>query len=302
MTNETLSNIIKIEMAKTTSKQRATKIKNWLGFAPLLIFCLSFEFVPIAFLLRGSFIDKTTQGFTLSHYASMGRTIYVNSFMNSIKISGLTAIIGVFFGTLIGYAIYRWPSERMRNALISLSDVTTNFSGAPLAFAFVIILGMNGVITQFLVKYFDYNLYPQFSIYSFSGLVLAYVYFQLPLMVLIIIPAFVGLKQEWKESAESLGANTFQFWRYIGIPVLAPSLLAGLTLLFANAFGAYATAYTLVESQLSLVTLQIGYMIAGEVRHDPGIGMAMAIISLIVMGLSIAVYQIATKRVRRWSK
>ncbi len=282
--------------------RKKSDFKNWLGFFPFLAFCFAFEFVPILFLLRGSFIDRLTKEFTLAHYQAMSKTIYINSFLNSIKISGLTAIIGVVLGTLIGYAIYCWPSERLRNTLISLSDVTTNFSGAPLAFAFVIILGMNGVITQFLFKYFDYALYPNFSIYSFSGLVLAYVYFQLPLMVLIIIPAFAGIKKEWQESAESLGANTLQFWWRIGIPILTPSLLAGLTLLFANAFGAYATAYTLVESQLSLVTLQIGYMIAGEVRHDPGVGMVMAIISLIIMGLSIAAYQLATAKARRWSK
>lgn len=285
-----------------THNKRSSSLKSWLGFVPFLLVCLAFEFVPIIYLIRGSFIDKATQTFTLAHYQAMSRTIYVNSFLNSIKISGLTAIIGVVLGTLIGYAIYRWPSEGLKNALISLSDVTTNFAGAPLAFAFVIILGMNGVITQFLFKYFSYELYPDFSIYSFSGLALAYVYFQLPLMVLLIIPAFVGIKKEWQESAESLGANTFQFWWNIGIPVLAPSLLAGLTLLFANAYGAYATAYTLVESQLSLVTLQIGFMIAGEVRHDPGIGMAMAVLSLIIMGLSIWAYQIATTRARRWSE
>jgi len=283
-------------------EQKRLKNRNWLGFLPFLLFCLAFEFVPILFLLRGSFIDKATHQVTINHYLTMQRTLYVNSFMNSIKLSTLSAIIGVVLGTLIGYAIYRLPSERFRNALISLSDVTTNFAGAPLAFAFIIILGMNGVITQFLLKYFQYELYPRFSIYSFSGLLLAYIYFQLPLMVLIIIPAFVGIRNEWQESAKSLGANTLQFWWRIGLPILTPSLLAGLTLLFANAFGAYATAYTLVESQLSLVTLQIGYMIAGEVRHDPGIGMAMAILSLIIMGLSITFYQLALLRARRWSK
>ncbi len=287
-------------MAKNT--QVRIRIGVWLGLVPFLVFCLAFEFIPILFLIRGSFIDKTTQGLTIGHYLQMGRAIYTNSFINSIKISGLTAIIGVFLGTVIGYAIYRWPSEKLREALISLSDVTTNFAGAPLAFAFIIILGMNGVITQFLLKYFEYDLYPKFSIYSFSGLMLAYVYFQLPLMVLLVIPAFSAIKKEWKESAESLGANNFQFWRRIGLPVLMPSLLAGFTLLFANAFGAYATAYTLVESQLSLVTLQIGYMIAGEVRHDPGIGMAMAVLSLIIMGLSIGIYQLTTIQARKWTK
>jgi putative spermidine/putrescine transport system permease protein len=275
---------------------------DWLGFAPFLLFCLAFEIVPILFLIRGSLILKTTHQFTLQHFIDMQKPLYVNSFVNSIKISGLSAVIGVIMGTLIGYAIYRWPSERVREALITLSDVTTNFAGAPLAFAFVVILGLNGVITQFLLKYMDYKLYPNFSIYSFSGLTLAYVYFQLPLMVLLVLPAFAGIKKEWQESAESLGAGTFQFWWRIGIPILTPSLVAGLTLLFANAFGAYATAYTLVQNQLSLVTLQIGYTIAGEVRQDPGIGMAMAVLSLVIMGLSIWAYQTTTRRARRWSK
>jgi putative spermidine/putrescine transport system permease protein len=284
------------------SKRKTGRISNWLGFAPFLVFCMMFEIVPIFFLLRGSFIEKSTHLFTLQNYIDLNAPLYIKSFLNSIKISGLTAIIGVVLGTFIGYAIYRWPSERVREALISLSDVTTNFAGAPLAFAFVVILGLNGVITQFLLQYFDYKLYPKFSIYSFSGLTLAYVYFQLPLMVLLILPAFAGIKKEWQESAQSLGAGTFQFWRRIGIPILMPSLIAGLTLLFANAFGAYATAYTLVQAKLSLVTLQIGYMIAGEVRQNQSVGMAMAIVSLVIMGLSIWIYQVATRRARRWSK
>jgi putative spermidine/putrescine transport system permease protein len=272
------------------------------GFAPFLIFCAVFEFVPIFFLLRGSFLEKTSGTFTLSHYVELQRALYINSFLNSVKLSGLTAAVGVVLGAVIGYAIYLWPSQRVRDALITLSDVTTNFAGAPLAFAFVVILGLNGVITQFLQQYFHYDLYSAFSIYSFWGIVLAYVYFQLPLMVLLILPAFAGIKREWRESAESLHATTFQFWWDIGIPILTPSLVAGFTLLFANAFGAYATAYTLVQAKLALVTLQIGYMIAGEVRQDPGVGMAMAVLSLVIMGLSIGVYQMATTRARRWSK
>ncbi len=286
----------------TSRKIKTNKYSDWAGFAPFLLFCLVFEIVPMLFLIQGSFVEKTTSEFTLSHYLQLQRPLYVNSFINSISLSGLTALIGVVLGTFIGYAIYRWPSERVRDALITLSDVTTNFAGAPLAFAFIVILGLNGVITQFLLRFFQYNLYPTFSIYSFSGLVLAYVYFQLPLMVLLILPAFAGIKKEWQESAESLSASTFQFWWHIGLPVLLPSLIAGFTLLFANAFGAYATAYTLVQSKMSLVTLQIGYMIAGEVRQDPGVGMAMAVLSLIIMGLSIGIYQVAAGRARRWSK
>lgn len=275
---------------------------NWLGIVPFLVFCIAFEILPMLMLLRGSLLVKNSVKITFAHYLELVHPLYINSFLNSIKLSGLTAIIGTIVGALVGYAIYRWPSNRVREILITLSDVTTNFAGAPLAFAFVIILGINGVITQFFIQYLNTKIYPNFSIYSFSGLVLAYVYFQIPLMVLLVIPAFEGIRKEWQESAQSLGANTFQFWWRIGIPVLTPSLIAGVTLLFANAFGAYATAYTLVESQLSLVTLQIGYFIAGEVRHDPGIGMAMATVSLIIMGISILVYQLATGRARKWSR
>jgi len=283
-------------------KHKSDSVSDWAGFIPFLLFCLTFEIIPILFLARGSFLQKGTGQFTLLNYVNLQHPLYIRSFINSIKLSGMTALVGVILGTLIGYAIYRWPSERMREFLITLSDVTTNFAGAPLAFAFVVILGLNGVITQFLAQYLNYELYPDFSIYSFSGLILAYVYFQLPLMVLLILPAFAGIKKEWQESAQSLAANDFQFWWHIGIPVLVPSLIAGFTLLFANAFGAYATAYTLVQAKLSLVTLQIGYMIAGEVRADQGIGMAMAVVSLIIMGLSIGAYQIAASRARRWSK
>ncbi len=282
----------------TSIKSRKRNITDLFGVVPFLLFCLAFEIIPIILLIRGSLIDKATKAFTLKHYLSLGTPLYINSFWNSIKLSGLTALIGCILGTLIAYAIYRWPSIKVQHALVTLSDVTTNFAGAPLAFAFIVILGMNGVITQILLRYFHIQLYPKLSIYSFSGLVLAYVYFQVPLMILLVIPAFEGLKKEWFESAQSLGASNFQYWWRIGLPLLMPSIIAGLTLLFANAFGAFATAYTLVESQLSLVTLQIGFMIAGEVRHDPGIGMAMSVVSLILMGLSIGLYQLSTRRAK----
>ncbi len=272
----------------------------WLGIVPVLLFCFAIEIVPIIMMVRGSIIDPEGN-ISLVNYASLGIPLYINSFLNSIKLSGLTALIGTVMGTLIGYVIYRWPSDRMRGALITLSDVTTNFAGAPLAFAFIIVLGSTGIITQFLLQYLNLKIYPEFSVYSFWGLVLAYVYFQLPLMVLLIIPAFNGLRKEWFESAQNLGASSFQYWRRIGLPVLMPSLASGLVLLFANAFGAYATAYTLTGSSLTLATIQIGFTVTGEVRHDPGVGLAMAVISLLIMGSCIALYQRATRAARRWS-
>ncbi len=273
----------------------------WLGVLPFLAFCLVFEIIPVFILLFGSFSDKSGV-FTFANYEKISAPIYIRSFWNSIQISAITAVLGAILGLVIGYAIFRIRSPRVREALIALSDVTTNFAGAPLAFAFIVILGSSGVVTLAFEKYFALELYPTFSIYSYSGLILAYLYFQLPLMILLIIPAFTGLRREWEESAHNLGATTLQYWRRIGLPILMPSLIAGIVLLFANAFGAYATAWTLGGSNITLVTIQIAFNITGEVLHDPGAGDAMAIVSLLIMSACIAIYQIANSKARRWVK
>jgi putative spermidine/putrescine transport system permease protein len=273
----------------------------WLGVLPFLVFCLAFEIIPVCILLIGSFSDKNGV-LTFVNYERITAPIYIRSFWNSIQLSAITAILGAILGLLIGYAIFRIQSPRLREALVALSDVTTNFAGAPLAFAFIVILGSSGVVTLAFEKYLSLKLYPTFSIYSYSGLILAYLYFQLPLMILLIIPAFVGLRREWVESAQNLGATTMQYWWRIGLPILMPALIAGVVLLFANAFGAYATAWTLGGSNITLVTIQIAFNVTGEVLHDPGAGDALAIVSLLIMGGCIAIYQLANTRARQWVK
>jgi putative spermidine/putrescine transport system permease protein len=272
---------------------------NWLPLVPFLIFTIAIMILPIIFMLEGSF--TTSEGlFTLQNYAQMKAPLYTQSFKNSILLSGITALLGTLFGTILGYVVNRLQSSQFRELIITLCDVTSNFSGAPLAFAFIVILGSNGVLTLALSQHFGWEIYPTFSIYSFWGLVLAYTYFQLPLMVLLVLPAVAGLKQEWREAALSLGADTRTYWRYIGLPILAPAILANLLLLFANAFGAYATAYTLTGSRFNLVTLQLGSLLTGEVLRDPGAGDAMGILTLLLMGLTIFLYQLAARRARRW--
>jgi putative spermidine/putrescine transport system permease protein len=272
---------------------------NWLPIIPFLAITLAIMVLPIAFMLEGSF--KTSAGnFTLENYSQMTAPLYTQSFRNSILLSGITAILGTIFGTAVGYFIHRLHSSRIRELVVTLCDVTSNFSGAPLAFAFIVVLGSNGVLTLALSQYFGWKIYPTFSIYSFWGLVLAYTYFQLPLMVLLVLPAVAGLKQEWREAALSLGANARTYWRYVGLPILAPAILANLLLLFANAFGAYATAYTLTGSRFNLVTLQLGSLLTGEVLRDPGAGDAMGILTLLLMGATISLYQLAARRARRW--
>jgi putative spermidine/putrescine transport system permease protein len=259
----------------------------WLGLAPFFIFGLAFEFLPLLTVIESSLTSKGL--LTAEFYRQALDPLFLRSFGNSIKLSATTASLGVIFGTLVAYAIITTRNKFIQNALTALSDVTTNFGGAPLAFAFIVILGSTGVITLIL-KQAGISLYPNFRIYSISGLTIAYLYFQLPLMILLIIPALHGLKREWREAALNLGASTFRYWLEIALPILLPALLSGFLLLFANSFGAYATAWTLTGSDVDLITIRIAALIRGEVQLAPELADALSMMSLVIMTACVIGY------------
>lgn len=269
----------------------------WLALAPFLVFGLLFEILPVATLVVGS-LRAEGGGLGLEAYRRAFSPMIIAAFGNSVRLALVTAGLGVVLGTLVAQAIVTSRSSRIRNGLIALADVATNFGGAPLAFAFILTLGSTGIITL-LLKGVGISLYPDFRIYSVTGLTIAYLYFQLPLMILLVLPALHGLRPEWREAAANLGAPAIRYWRHIGIPMLAPSLLGGFLLLFANAFGAYATAWTLTGSDVNLVTVQIASLITGEVQFDPAQADALAVMALAVMAGSVALYQILARRSRR---
>lgn len=286
---------ISIPRLKKTSKP-ATAWVAWLGLVPFFIFGLAFEILPILTTLRSSF---TSDGrITFEFYRQAMEPLFLRSFATTFKISATTAFLGMIFGTLVAYAIITTRNKFVKNALTALSDVTTNFGGAPLAFAFIVILGSTGIITL-LFKEVGIQLYPHFRIYSASGLTIAYLYFQLPLMILLIIPSLHGLKREWHEAALNLGASTFQYWTRVALPILFPSLASGFLLLFANSFGAYATAWTLTGSDVDLITIRIAALIRGEVQLAPELADALSIISLLIMIACVLGYTWLSSRARR---
>lgn len=261
----------------------------WLGLVPFFLFGIAFEIIPVLTLLRSSLTSRDV--FTFQNYERALTPIFIESFRNSIQLSAATALLGVVFGTIVAYAIITTRNEFIRNAITALADVTTNFGGAPLAFAFIVVLGSTGIVTLIL-KLVGINLYPDlFRIYSIQGLAIAYLYFQLPLMILLIIPSLLGLRREWREAAINLGASTWHYWLRIALPILFPSLLGGFLLLFANSFGAYATAWTLTGPDVNLVTVQIAALVRGEVQLDPALADALAMMSLMVMALCVMGYQ-----------
>ena len=286
----------------TSTPAQAKRVSNswfaWLGLLPLILFGLAFELLPLLTTIRSSLTNKGT--LTLDFYRQALDPLFLRSFGNTIKLSTTTALLGVVFGTLVAYAVITTRNRFIRNALTALSDVTTNFGGAPLAFAFIVILGSTGIITM-LLKQVGIQLYPNFRIYSISGLTIAYLYFQIPLMILLIIPSLLGLKREWQEAAVNLGASTFQYWIRVALPILFPALASGFLLLFANSFGAYATAWTLTGSDVDLITIRIAALVRGEVQLAPELADALSIISLLIMSACVIGYMWLSNRAKKVS-
>ena len=279
-----------------------SNLRNWIGVIPFFLFALLFIFLPSVRLFVGSFTNADGR-FTLENVIELFTQQYIlDSYLLSIRISAVTALGGGIFGLLLAYSVTVGGLPKpLRSALITFSGVASNFAGVPLAFAFVATLGRTGFVTTVLKEVFGFNVYDAgFNLYSFLGLSLTYMYFQFPLMVLIMAPALDGLKSEWREAAENLGANSMQYWLRIALPILLPSILGAMILLFGNAFGAYATAYALTGGRLPIITIQIGAQVRGDVLHNPNLGNAMAMGMVFIMAISLAGYSWLQGKTERW--
>jgi putative spermidine/putrescine transport system permease protein len=275
----------------------------WVGLVPFLLFSALFMLLPISFLVIGSFQDARGTP-TLQNYADLSQNFIVQAYENSIEISLVTAVVGGSFGFLLAYAVILGGLPRiLRTVLMTFSGVASNFAGVPLALAFVFTIGHAGLVTAFLTSVFHVDIYAGgFSIFTKLGLEIVYLYFQFPLMMLIVAPAIDGLKRDWREASENLGASSAQYWRHVALPILTPTLLGTTILLFGNAFGAQATAYQLTAGQVNLVTLVISSQIRGDVLHNVGLGYALAVGMVVIMGGTIALYTVLQRRAERWLK
>ncbi|WP_132015823.1 ABC transporter permease [Hydrogenispora ethanolica] len=277
------------------------RLRSGLGLLPFILFAVAFMLLPAGSLLIGGFQDPAGH-FTLDNIYRLARPDIMGSYLLTVQISLVTALGGGVLGFLLAYGITLGGLPRFVQGFITtFCGVASNFAGVPLAFAFISTLGRVGMITVLLRTLFGINLYDRgFNLYSFWGLSLTYLFFQIPLMVLIITPALEGMKKQWREAAESLGASAFQYWRMVALPVLAPTLLASFILLFGNAFGAYATAYALTGGLLNITPILIGAQIRGDVLHDPNLGYALALGMVILMALLILAYSWLQKTYSRW--
>ncbi len=275
----------------------------WLTLLPFAIFAFMFLLYPASIVGVRSFEDSQTHAFTFKYIANLLKDPYLlGAYWISIKISLVTALGGGIFGFLLAFSAIRGGLPPfMRSSLMTFCGVASNFAGVPLAFAFIALLSPQGELTRFLANVVGYNIYYHgFTLYTFWGLSIVYMYFQFPLMVLIIAPAIDGLRREWLEAAENLGANSFQYWRYVAFPILLPALLGTMILLFGNAFGAYATAWALTGGQINLVTIVIGSELSGDILSDPGLGYSLALGMVVVMAVAIVIRTVLQRQTERW--
>ena len=262
--------------------QKKYQLKNMVTMIPLLLLATFFIFLPLASMIKDSFIMPEVGGFIINNYLTIiSDPIYQVATKNSLYLSTFSALAGLVISFFIAWAVNE-IGPKGQDRMMSLLNMVSNFAGLPLYFAFVVILGNTGVFVLAL-KAIGINLGTVFKLYSIDGLMLLFIYFQIPLGSLMLIPAFEAIKSAWKEAAEILQATKLQFWTRIGVPVLLPSLLDTFGLLFANAITAYATVILLVTTSIPLLPVKITTMFTGEMVPQREMGAALAIWMILLM-------------------
>jgi putative spermidine/putrescine transport system permease protein len=260
--------------------------------------------VPAGEIIAGAFKSASGSA-TYANIRALYHEPYLHQYWVTIKISLITAGAGAILGLFIAYAALREGTPRaIRTVVTTFSGVAANFAGIPLAFAFVATLGTIGVVTSFMRDHLGYDPYRHgFTLFGETGVEIVYLYFQIPLMILVIAPAIDGLKREWREAASNLGASSWQFWRYVGVPVLMPAILGAFILLFGNSFSAYATAYALTTGNgLPIVPITIGAYFSGNVLSNPHFAQALAFGMFVVLAVMMLLYVPLQRRSSRWMR
>ena len=278
-----------------------THARSLLGTVPFFAYVAIFLVVPTLVVVIGAFTGDG--GFTLANLSALGDRYILEAFGRSILLSAITAAVGAILGALLAYALVTArPGGVLRRVVTAASGVLAQFGGVTLAFAFLATIGLSGFVTVFLRDHLGFDIYSSgVWLFELPGLVLVYTYFQIPLMVIVFLPALDGIRPQWREATESLGGSTWQYWTRVAGPLLAPAFLGSTLLLFANAFSAYATAAALVSQGNPIVPLQIRTALTSEVvLGQQNLGKAMALGMVVVVAVVMSLYALLQRRTARW--
>ena len=275
-------------------------LRDSLPLVPFLAMVVIFLLIPtVTVVVKAVYADGTV---SLDRIRALGDDTALTALGRSVVLSASTAVIGAVLGAVLAYLVSSSPRDSaLRRVVISVCSVLAQFGGVALAFAFLATIGLNGTLTIWAKDAFGWDLAGSGWLYGLSGLVLVYTYFQIPLMVIVFLPALEGLRPQWREAAVSLGASTWQYWRQVGLPLLRPAFLGSLLLLFANAFAAYATAAALVNQGSPILPLLIRAALTSEVvLGQAGFAFALALEMVAVVAVVMVAYSMLVRRTARW--
>jgi putative spermidine/putrescine transport system permease protein len=287
--------------SRGADSSRFRRMGNYVGLLPFHAYVLVFLIVPTLIVAVGAF-STASGGFTLDNLAKIfTREDFLSAFEASIRLAVTTAIAGAVIGGLLAWAVVRGdPNGLFRQLVIAASGVLAQFGGVMLAFAFFSTFGGLGVVTL-VIQSFTGTKPDVLWLFSLTGLAVVYTYFQIPLMLIVFLPSLDGLRQEWYDASASLGGGAWAFWRHVGGPILAPSFLGALLLLFTNAFSAYATAAAIISQGCTLVTLEIACQMQSEiVLGQENVGKALALGMIVIVSVVMAIYALIQRRASRW--
>jgi len=288
-------------MTTTTGRRLRARLTPLVGVVPFALLVFFFLVVPTVVVVVGSFLDEDN-GLTLTNITALGHQIVIDAYVRSVLISGVTALLGAVFGALLANAVATAdPDGALRRVVTAACGVLAQFGGVMLAFAFIATVGFQGLLTVIFRDRFGIDIYGSGWLFATPGLILVYAYFQIPLMVIVFLPAVDGLRPQWREAAETLGGSTWDYWRRVAGPVLLPSFLGCTLLLFANGFSAYATAKALISQGSPIIPLKIDEAISGEVVQGvQNLGKSMALGMVVVVAVVMWLYSRLQKRTARW--
>ncbi|MGA4722185.1 ABC transporter permease [Fictibacillus nanhaiensis] len=270
----------------------------WLSATPFFVLIIGFLFLPFIAMIISSFKKNGEAGFSLFNYTEVfTNKFYLQAIGNSVLISFTASLIGILVAVFVAYSFTKF-SPKVQERLLLLANMTSNFAGVPLAFAYIVLLGTSGLFT-ILFNELSIGFLQGFNLYSWFGLVIIYIYFQIPLAIMLLYPIYLGIEKRWKEAATLLGASRMQFWLKIGIPFILPGIAGTFSILFANAMGAYATAYALVGSNFNLLPIRIGALISGDIFAQPELGSALAVFLGVSMIIALLINEWLMRLVRR---
>jgi putative spermidine/putrescine transport system permease protein len=274
---------------------------DWVGAVPFLVYVVIFLLLPSGIVAIGAFFDANN-AFTLENFEHLNRSYVLKATIDTTIVSLITAVLGAIFGALLAYAIVTGnPDGVLRRMAVSAAGVLAQFGGVTLAFAFIASIGPAGFVYLFAQSHgFDYYK-NSLWLFEIPGLDLVYLYFQIPLMVLVFLPALDGIKPQWREATESLGGSTWHYWRHVAGPLLFPAFLGGVLLLFANSFSAYATVNALINQSQPMLAQQIAGALSSEVgAFEPGFAKAIAIEMIVIVTVVTILYTVLQRRTARW--